>query len=480
MTEINTMTNTHWTTRVRGRGQGIRPLVRMAAAALVLAVAVAGCSTDEILKVQDPDVLSPATLNTPEALPTVIAGAIGNFERAYQGPGDGNESSGQIGYSGLLADEFISSGTFPTRHEIDQRNIAEDNGSNETMFDRLSQARAAADLAARRFAQFAPDSASHALALALDGEATVLFGEDYCSGVPFSTIEDDGSLTFGSPLSTTEIFQRAIAKFDTALAVAGITPEFTNLAKIGKGRALLDLGQYADAAAAVAGVPDDFAYMIESSSNTSREANGVWWFQYVIARLSLGDKEGGNGLDYISSNDPRIPVLVPRNSKGVQQVGQDGSTPLFEQAKYPDRDSDVPLATGIEARLIEAEAAMQGGDDATFLAKLNAARAAAVASVEAVSGDTTTLPPLTAADIPADPNAKVDLLFRERAFDLWLTAHRLGDLRRLIRQYGRTADQVFPTGPWFKGGTYHDDVSMPVPQHEENNPNFTACDPTVA
>ena len=479
MTEITSMTNTHWMARVRDIRGALRPAARTSAVALMLLAVVAGCSTDKVLEVQDPDVLAPATLNTPEALPTVIAGAVGNFEVAYQGPGDGNESSGQIGYSGLLADEFISSGTFPTRHEIDQRHIAVDNGSNETMFDRLARARAAADLAARRFAQFAPDSANHALALALDGEATVLFGENYCSGVPFSTIEDDGSLTFGSPLSTAEIFQRAVAKFDTALTVADITDEFRDLAQVGKGRALLDLGQFADAAAAVAGVPDDFSYVIESSANTTREANGVWWFQYVIARLSLGDKEGGNGLDYISSNDPRIPVIVPTNSKGQQQRGQDGSTPLFEQAKYPTRDADVPLATGIEARLIEAEAALQAGDDPTFLAKLNAARAAALASVEAVTGDTATLPALTVADIP-DQNAKVNLLFRERAFDLWLTSHRLGDLRRLIRQYGRTAGQVFPTGPWFKGGAYHDDVSMRVPQHEQNNPNFTSCDPTVA
>ncbi|HEX5435923.1 MAG TPA: RagB/SusD family nutrient uptake outer membrane protein, partial [Gemmatimonadaceae bacterium] len=286
-------------------------------------------------------------------------------------------------------------------------------------------------------------------------------------------------LSFGSPMTTAEMFQRAVAKFDTAMTVPGITAEFTNLAKVGKGRALLDLGQYAAAAAAVSGVPDNFAYLIQSSANTTREANGVWWFQYVIARLGLSNSEGKNGLDYISSHDPRIPVVVPTDSKGTQQLGQDGSTPLFEQAKYPDRDSDVPLATGIEARLIEAEAAMQAGDNTTFLTKLNAARAQAVASVEAVSGDTTSLPALTAADVPADQAGKVNLLFRERAFDMWLTAHRLGDLRRLIRQYGRTADQVFPTGAWFKGGAYGDDVSMPVPQHEANNPNFTQCDPTV-
>ena len=69
------------------------------------------------------------------------------------------------------------------------------------------------------------------------------------------------------------------------------------------------------------------------------------------------------------------------------------------------------------------------------------------------------------------------MLFRERAYWLWLTAHRLGDLRRLIRQYGFAADSVFPSGPYFKSQvpTYGSDVNFPVPVDEENNPNFTQC-----
>jgi hypothetical protein len=45
----------------------------------------------------------------------------------------------------------------------------------------------------------------------------------------------------------------------------------------------------------------------------------------------------------------------------------------------------------------------------------------------------------------------------------------------LIRQYGRTADQVFPGGVYLKGGSYGDDVNIPMPQEENNNPNFTGC-----
>jgi starch-binding outer membrane protein, SusD/RagB family len=65
----------------------------------------------------------------------------------------------------------------------------------------------------------------------------------------------------------------------------------------------------------------------------------------------------------------------------------------------------------------------------------------------------------------------VDQLFRERAFWLFGRGTRTGDLRRLIRQYGRTAASVFPVGAWHKGGNYGPDVNFPIPQIEENNPN---------
>ena len=48
-------------------------------------------------------------------------------------------------------------------------------------------------------------------------------------------------------------------------------------------------------------------------------------------------------------------------------------------------------------------------------------------------------------------------------------------LRRLIRQYSRTQDKVFPSGVYFKGGTYGSDVNFPVPDGEKVNPAFQGC-----
>jgi starch-binding outer membrane protein, SusD/RagB family len=55
---------------------------------------------------------------------------------------------------------------------------------------------------------------------------------------------------------------------------------------------------------------------------------------------------------------------------------------------------------------------------------------------------------------------------------MYLTGHRLGDLRRMIRQYGRTPESVFPTGTWHKGGPYGTDVALVDSFQEANNSLF--------
>jgi hypothetical protein len=132
------------------------------------------------------------------------------------------------------------------------------------------------------------------------------------------------------------------------------------------------------------------------------------------------------------------------------------TTPYWVQLKWPNRGDPMAVADGIEARLIEAEAAYNMGANANALPILNALRATR-----------TGLAPLTD---PGTPAGRVDQLFRERAFWMFGTGHRLGDLRRLVRQYGRAQNTVFPVGNYAEGGTYGSDVNFPVPQSEANNP----------
>ena len=445
--------------------RAVRLAAHSAMAVGVLA-ATAGCSIDKILKVEDLDVATPESVNSAAALPILLGGAVARFHSAYMGTSNVNESSGQIGYSGLLADEIRSSDTFPTRNQIDQRAIQLDNSSNEAQFILLSQARAAAQIATTRYRQFGPDDAGLALAYSIDGYSTILFGENYCSGVPFSTLSGSGAAIYGQPLSTTQIFERAVAKFDSALAVSGITSDYRNIALVGKARAQLDLGQFAAAGATAALVTAGFNYNIEASTTTGGEYNGVYIFTINTQRLTLVNNEGINGLDYLAAGrplgtttgDPRVVY------KDAGETGFDNITPLFLQEKYPARTSPAVLASYTEAQLIVAEAQLQAGNYATpltgTLAILNSLRA------------TVGLAPLAPA---VGQPAQVDQLFRERAFWLFLTAHRLGDLRRLVRQYNRGSETVFPTGTFFKSGNYGPDVNFPVPKVEENNPNFHGC-----
>jgi hypothetical protein len=457
--------------------------VRLAAhgaMAVGVLAATTACSIDKILKVEDPDVATPTSVNSAAALPILLGGAVARFHSAYMGTSDVNESSGQIGYSGLLADEIRSSDTFPTRNQIDQRNIQLDNGSNETQFIRLSQARAAAEIATIRYQEFGPDEPGLVLAYALDGYSTILFGEDYCSGVPFSTLTAAGAPVYGQPLTTQQIFERAVAKFDSALAspasadTSKTARSYKNLALVGKARAQLDLKDYAGAAATAAQVPKGFVFSIEASTTSGAEYNGVYIFTINTQRLTAVDKEGGNGLDYLSAGravgdsvgDPRVMY------KDAKETGFDNTTPLFLQEKYPARTSPAVLASYVEAQLIIAEAQLNAGNYSGAggtLAILDTLRASL--GTDSVT-NARILPDLPAA---ATLDAQVDQLFRERAFWLYLTAHRLGDLRRLVRQYSRNSESVFPTGTFFKGGSYGPDVNMPVPQVEENNPNFHGC-----
>jgi hypothetical protein len=431
---------------------------------LLLTVAIFGCNSEKVLKVSDPDVAKPVSLEGLAALAVVHAGAIGDFQVAYSGS---SGSEGQVQMSALLGDEYINSETFPTRIEVDQRQIQEENSTMQGIFRDIQRARASGDFASGKFAAAIPNDIRRAEALNIAGFAIVVMAENYCSGVPLSRLTDTGEIIYGTPRTTAQLWDDAVAKFDSAatIAIANGSAGTTqlNLSRVGKGRALLNKADYANAAAAVASVPTTFTYLVRHSENTGRENNGVYVFQRVASRFSATDKEGVNGLPYRSDADPRV-------KETRSGVGFDGSTPMWyvdlgpntwaPQGKYPLRSSSAPLATGIEARLIEAEAALKAGATATYLAKINEERGA--------QG-------LTATSLPAASSDQVDQLFKERAYSLWFTSHRLGDMRRLVRQYNRTSESVFPTGAYFKGGNYGTDVNIIIPLDEKNNLNFTGC-----
>jgi hypothetical protein len=458
------------------RDRRLMPTRLFAAGALAV---IAACNSDKLLEVSDPDVARPEALQGASALPAQRAGAIGNFGVALNG---GAADVEQVHLSGLLSDELINTETFPTRIEIDQRAMTLPNTSLIGTFFDLTRARSFADLAIdnyRASAKTAADSAGFPEVLSIDGLSYILFAENYCGAVPVSRVNPDGSFSFGAAEDTQTLLDSAVSKFNQALAVPQttvLTTSFKQLAQIGKGRALLNQGKYAEAAAAVAGVNTLFQYNYTHSETTGRQNNGTWSLTVSVARFGEADAEAGVGLPYQSEGnvkkvgggfDPRVSDSVA-NRAGQGNKGFDGTTVQWVQAKYPLRSTTITIADGVEARLIEAEAALNTGDAAGALTILNALRSnAALLALRGYPAGS--LPPLT---LQLTPAAQEDQLFKERAYWLYLTSHRLGDLRRLIREYKRPVNSVFPNGPYFKGGVYGTDVNVPVPFQEQNNPEY--------
>jgi hypothetical protein len=367
--------------------------------------------------------------------------------------------------SGVLADEFLSdpdpSSTTSDEEVLDRRQslqyeqlvsgLASDYGAWHAV-------RLAATVALPQLRTYMPDPPRPAYVgqiLAVRGFATLQLGEHFCPGFPLHDVVDY-KLVYGPPRTTTEVFQQALADFDSAVVYAADTARFLDFARVGRGRTLLGLGRFADAAATVAPVPTAYVWNAEYSNRTGpshslafTRSGGSW--------RSVVDREGGTGLDYIAANDPRVQVTL-------LGPAHDGITGIYAMGKYPTPDAPIVVASGIEARLIEAEAALRAGQP-QWLTILNDLR------------QTQITPPMSPLADPGTEAARVDLLFRERAFWLFATGHRLGDLRRLVQHYGRAPETVFPSGAFRLGGLYGTGTSIPFPAMDEAayNPAVTGC-----
>lgn len=434
----------------------------MSGSALLVAstVLLGACSIDDLLEVEDIDVTTPDALLDPANINAVRALGIGDFAVAFGGAGT---SEGVAGFTGVMADEFHHIGSWQWIREADTRIVAEDNSGVTTLFRALHRARTSTEKAIEAYETVSPGTAAHAEQVNLHAYTHVFFAENFCSGIPFSQSQA-GVYTYGRPLPTDSVFNRAIATFDAALVVANAADSDAQryLSQIGKARALMGLNRYAEAAALVADIPTDWVYNAEYSENTGRQNNGMFAVTLNRREYGLSNAEGGNGVAFRDLDDPRVPW-----NRGERAF--DTMLRAYEQMKYPTRGSSIAVASGVEAALIRAEAALDRGASDAYLAILN--------DLRADEGLAALTDPGTAAE-------RVEQFFTERALWLFGTGNRLSDMRRLVRQYGLSQDAVFPTGIYTReqmngdlspSGNYGIDVNLPVPFDERNNPNFNGC-----
>lgn len=440
---------------------------------------MAGCYIkDQLLEPQNPGTVGESAVGNPNAALALRVGAIGRIRNVVNG---GDQRLWQ--QAGHLADEFKNSDFQPSRADIDRRTIATNNG--EFPYAAIMQPRGYLHDALSAMNTYVKDST------ALIGELWMGLGfiemslaENFCNGVPLGhTIS--GEVTLGPGLTNAQIFDTASAHLDSALTIntqTDVQGKFVRkVSRIIKARILVDQGKYAEAAALVpeSEVETSYQYLFTTSTGTNGglEDNGIWQIQVNTARITVGDSFDlingepnliRNALPFASAHDPRVPV------KGPTGTAEDLVTPMFLNQIWANRDDPIPMASGIDARLIEAEAKLNATDYVGMMTILNKLRTnpqkIGTLNVPAMAAITT---------IPTTKEEATTLFFREKGFWTFGRGQRLSDLRRLIRQYDRNQEDVFPSGKFSFGGVetgvYGTDVNFPVPDDELPNPQFKGC-----
>lgn len=482
---------------------------RRRAATAVLMCALFACSPSDLVNTDPPtgegSIADPDAMKNETVALDLYKGVINKFRAATTG----TSPSGYIGVyvvmTGMLGDELnagktsaVFQDTFNGFTIVDSRAMTPtDVGSIAAGYDNVWRQLQGVRIqamnalgAVRKYAPNAPkDYAGHLFALW--GMSEVMLSNFFCSGIPLSTVQFEGSFAYAPGSTNQEVYEHAIAMFDSALANAPDSADIRNLASVGKGWALLNLGRLAEAAQAVASVPDDFIYKNLHSTviTTTSGAANFTFSRFAVTPLLMGtvsDREGVHGLPYRSSNDPR--TISPQARAADPTIT--GNLALFipeRWSKPKGGSTPIVMASGVEARLIQVEAALKAGDP-SWLTILNKLRTDGTTAADGSFNPGTgaivftsvggTLPGLAPLTDPGTPESRLDLLFQERAYWLFLTGRRMPDMRRLVRQYGRTQDQVFPVGSYPAGpaGAYGSDLNAPAPPTEAAyNPQYSGC-----
>jgi len=432
---------------------------------LVVGVAMAalqtGCSAWRLADVPDPSVIvDPSVVETEAGAIALYRNAISTFNSVFAGGNAFSGSGSFVAASGTGSDEmYVRNTPFALRAVgYDGLPVGETAAGEEEPWYSMHRARLQIDQsigALKKYGKPTTPSSYLAQLYALRGFNSVMFAELFCSGTPFSRAIYGGDIVFGQPLTTEQVLEQAIADFDSALAITTDSVRIRQMATIGKARALVNLNRISDAATLVSGIPTAYRYDAQFSQTSGQNYT-------VDGSLRMMDRLGVNGLDYLSagqSGDFRVATVM---SSAFQPIA----------AKFGTGAASIPLADGLEARLIEAEAKLRAEDFDGWADILNALRQSAGSqTLHALSVDSTS---------NADQQLRESVMFRERAFWLYGTGRRFGDMRRLVRQYKRSLYQVFPRGQHphlpYDPNIISSKPSFAPPTTElNNNPNFKGC-----
>jgi hypothetical protein len=397
-------------------------------------VLLAGCD----LEVLNPGAILDKDLDTPELMPIVVNGVSAEF----------NDVPDVLSYNlARLTDDMSGTGSYFDTGRF-RRGLHDEEDSQGT-WEQMHEAAWAAGEAWERLNEVlggdAARSVDSAKLFALMGHAHRMLGENFC----------DMAYDKGPLQPRTAAFDSAIAAFDQAITIGtaggASADDWVTSAHAGRAQAYVGLGNWASAVAEASQVPTDFVHnaIYADGANT----NIVWSESHGRAELGVWASPAQSYGDPSGMNDPRTPYRVcgtwddPENipspvtttgtcgdsGSGAHQ-GADGVSAHYRQQKHDDRGSDIPVASGVEMRLIEAEAALLDDDLGTFIDRINDVRefyGLADLPEPATAGALefpNAMDALAGGD-PADDDAW-SILDRERYMTLWIEGRRLWDLWR--------------------------------------------------
>jgi starch-binding outer membrane protein, SusD/RagB family len=414
----------------RGMGAGWR---RALGVVFLLPLALPAC--DQLLIVDVPSDVDALTLDDPSMAAVLVHGVVADFECAF---------ANYAFLSGTLGDEFMNAGSLQSYNPYDARILPPNWGSFSNsgcqslggLYTPLATARFVADDTYRRLSEWTdgqvPNRASHlATTAAYAGYALALFGEGFCQT----------AIDLGPAMDPPDVFREAETRFTRAIdhAQAANNAEVLGMARVGRARVRLNLGDLSGAASDARLVPEGFRKDARYSGLNPRTENEMFVRTWRERHGSIAPDFWD--VEWKGVPDPRVDVI------DAERRGLDELTPLRVPGMYPSESSPIPLATWEEAQLIVAEA--EGGQTAVDIINTLHARH-----------------DLPGFDPATDGDVMEHLVHEARRRQLFLQSHRLGDMRR----YGLP----FPTGahPW-KGVEYGSVECFPLPDVERfNNPNI--------
>ena len=387
---------------ISGRPRRLTALVALAGMALLGA-----CSMD----VDNPAQIQDLDLTTPEAVQALVAGVQGNFDQAMIQPGGG----GLVTAGAMLSDELVHVGTWIGLRGLSDGQSHDDWVESQSRWAEPSQARWVAEATITRLGDiFAEDgtnpstSEEPARVTMYAGHANRALGDHFCEAV-----------IDGGPLQSYDVFySRAEGHFDNAitLAAAAGADDVLLASYAGRAHVRMQQGDWTGAAADAAMVPTAFVYNMVYSDN-SDISNDMYWWGYLRDETSVWGtpfETLGENLSVANGGDPRVQYDIAYTSGGAVRDGGDGRRPFYRQRKFRSYGEEIALHKGTEMRLIQAEAALMGGDFTTATGFINDVR------------DHYSLANVA----PANVDETWTALMTERGIELWLEGKRLGDLRR--------------------------------------------------